>query len=111
MTIAEPALYQIRVQGRLDPSWSDRLAGMMIETDQSASSPVTTLTGELIDQSALHGVFNTLLELHLPILSAQCLTGPERTSDAEADPSACLRGRRGHGRRRSRHLEQARRES
>ncbi len=86
MASAEPAVYRLRVQGRLDPSWSDRLAGMAIEAGVPGSPPVTTLCGELIDQSALHGVLNALLDLHLPILSVECLTGPEHRNDAEADP-------------------------
>ncbi len=68
MIMPTPAVCRIRVQGRLDPSWSDRMWGMTIETGETAAAPVTTLTGELIDQSALHGVLNTLHELHLPIL-------------------------------------------
>jgi hypothetical protein len=64
------APYQISVQGRIDPSWSDRLEGMRIypATDE-ADSQVTTLEGELCDQAALAGVLNTLYEMHLPIVS------------------------------------------
>ena len=36
---------------------------------------VTLLTGELPDQSALQGIMNTLFELHLPILSTECISG------------------------------------
>ncbi len=72
-----PAAYQIRVQGRIDPDWSDRLAGMTIcLTAEEASPPVTTLQGELGDQAALAGVLNTLYELHLPVLSVLCLSYP-----------------------------------
>jgi hypothetical protein len=72
-----PATYQIRVQGRVDPDWSDRLAGMTIcLTAEKASPPVTTLQGELGDQAALAGVLNTLYELHLPVLSVLCMSYP-----------------------------------
>jgi hypothetical protein len=72
-----PAAYQIRVQGRIDPDWSDRLAGMTIRLAvEEASPPVTTLNGELGDQAALAGVLNTLYELHLPVLSVLCLSYP-----------------------------------
>ncbi len=65
-----PATYLIKVQGRIDPTWTDRLEGMTINLDMAeADSPVTTLAGELRDQSALAGVLNTLYELHLPVLS------------------------------------------
>jgi hypothetical protein len=70
-----PATYQISVQGNLPEGWSDRLGGMTItvicEADQA---PVTTLSGELRDQAALLGVLNTLYDLHLPLLSVECMT-------------------------------------
>ena len=69
-----PATYQITVQGRIDPTWSDRLEGMTIcLTTVEAGPPVTTLDGKLSDQAALAGVLNTLYELHLPVLSVKRL--------------------------------------
>lgn len=66
-------MYQINVQGRIDPTWSDRLEGMTIDQATiGAETPVTTLEGELCDQAALLGILNTLYELHLPILSVIC---------------------------------------
>jgi hypothetical protein len=38
---------------------------------------VTTLVGRLRDQAELSGVLNTLYELHLPILSVECLKDEE----------------------------------
>jgi hypothetical protein len=70
-----PATYQISVQGRIDPDWSDRLGSMAVHLPEDESRlPVTTLKGELSDQAALAGVLNTLYELHLPILSVLCLS-------------------------------------
>ena len=64
-----PATYQISVQGRIDPTWSDRLEGMTIcQAAVESNPPVTTLEGELSDQAALAGVLNTLYDLHLSIL-------------------------------------------
>jgi len=34
---------------------------------------VSTLTGELPDQTALAGVLNALYEMHLTVLSVECL--------------------------------------
>ena len=68
----QPATYQISVQGRIDPTMSDRLGGMMISPVTVVSDhPVTTLSGELIDQAALVGVLNMLYELHLTVLSVK----------------------------------------
>lgn len=73
-----PATYRIRIQGRLDKSWTDRLGGMAIIADQaSGHSPVTILAGRLADQAALSGVLNTLYELHLPLLSVENLEEPK----------------------------------
>jgi hypothetical protein len=64
-----PATYQITVQGRIDPAWSDRLEGMKIgQVMLEADTPATTLEGELSDQAGLAGVLNTLYELHLILL-------------------------------------------
>jgi hypothetical protein len=64
-----PAIYQISVQGRIDPTWSDRLGGMTISLPMAETSPpVTLLEGELRDQATLAGVLNSLYELHLTLL-------------------------------------------
>ena len=69
-----PAIYSIRVQGSLEPQWADRIEGMNITEDSSAGgSMVTVLVGRLNDQAALAGVLNTLYELHMPVLSVDCL--------------------------------------
>jgi hypothetical protein len=69
-----PAAYQISVQGRIDPNWSDLLDGMTIcVTTGEGGLPVTTVDGEFSDQAALLGVLNSLYELHLPVLLVKCL--------------------------------------
>jgi hypothetical protein len=69
-----PASYQINVQGKIDPSWSDRLAGMKIRiTEEQETQKITTLEGEVSDQAALMGVLNSLYELHLSIISVVIL--------------------------------------
>jgi hypothetical protein len=67
-----PAVYTIRVQGRIDPSWSSLLEGMEIQPSSNKHGSLsTTLKGEITDQSALAGVLNTIYELHLPVLSVE----------------------------------------
>ena len=69
-----PAIYQISVQGRIDPTSSDILGGMTISPATAEGGlPVTTLEGDLKDQAALAGVLNTLYELHLPVISVKRL--------------------------------------
>ena len=59
---------------RRDPSWSDGLEGMNVtRADSAGGADQTVLVGRLPDQAALSGVLNTLYELHLPVLSVECL--------------------------------------
>ena len=61
----EPQFIQIKVQGRLDGSWSDWFDGMAIRFGQDSS----TLTGTIVDQVALRSVLNRLWDLNLTLLS------------------------------------------
>ena len=72
LKLGTPATYRIRVQGRLDQSWSDRMSGMSISSvDTGNSAPVTILVGYLNDQAALAGVLNALYNLHMPLISVE----------------------------------------
>ena len=74
LTMGGAATYRIIVQGTIDPSWTSRLAGMSISEKISDNDVVVTiLVGRLSDQTALSSVLNTLYELHLPVVSADCL--------------------------------------
>jgi len=71
-----PATYCIEVEGHLDDSWSDRLAGLRISSRKRADeSSITTLTGRVRDQAELAGVLNSLYELHLPLLKVDVVNG------------------------------------
>jgi hypothetical protein len=68
------AYYRIRVLGELSPSYSDRFEGMEIEnTFRKDGRAESVLEGLLADQSAFSGVLNTLYDMHLPVVSADCL--------------------------------------
>ncbi len=74
LKLETPSTYRIRVQGRLDSTWSTRLGGMAVTAEPSADKPaVSVLAGHLADQAALSGVLNTLYDLHLPLLSVENL--------------------------------------
>ena len=73
-TFDKPGNYRIRVQGYLDESWSERLAGMYITINRREDArTLATLVGTLEDQAELAGVLNTLYEMHLPLLSVEYL--------------------------------------
>jgi hypothetical protein len=69
-----PAVYQIVVQGRIDPNMSDLLGGMAIHTESDESDNlITILKGGLRDQAALAGVLNSLYELHRTVMLVERL--------------------------------------
>ncbi len=76
-----PGRYRILLWGALDTAWSDRLGGMIMSVAWLADdTPLTLLSGELVDQSALLGVLNALHNLRLPLMSV------ERVGDGDKDP-------------------------
>jgi hypothetical protein len=69
VTVATPGVYQIRVQGDLEPSWSDRMNGVNIRVLSPPDAPsITVLTGHFVDQAALAGVLSTLYDMGFPLL-------------------------------------------
>ena len=58
--------YRIRIDGHLDQRWADWFGDMTLsrETD---GTPL--LRGPVVDQSALHGLLQTIRDLGLPLLS------------------------------------------
>lgn len=77
----QPTIYTIKVQGRLDASWSAWFDNLTISvTSRDGGPAITTLTGPVVDQAALHGLLVRIRDLGLPLLLVQCLeasTPPE----------------------------------
>jgi len=70
----KPAIYKIKVLGNLNKSWSEKLRGMQITmVPDHDQNPTTVLVGQIIDQSALSGLLNTLYENHFTIISVKML--------------------------------------
>jgi hypothetical protein len=69
--IDRAARYRIQVEGGIHPAGADWLEGM--STSVTYNPPVTTLTGQLTDQAALHGLLQTLYSLGLPLLNVERL--------------------------------------
>ena len=69
--IDRAAQYRIQVEGGIHPAGADWLEGMTVSV--SYDPPVTTLTGRLADQAALHGLLQTLYSLGLPLLIVERL--------------------------------------
>jgi len=71
---AEPARYELRVRGVLEPHWSAWFEGLRVTSDQPGQ---TTIAGPVVDQAALHGLLAKLRDLGLPLLSVRRLD-PDR---------------------------------
>ena len=81
LAVHQPAYYRIRVQGALDESYCDLSGGMKIRVEyELAKHPVTTLTGQLLDQAALMGLLSSLYDRRLPLLLVEYV--PEEISEA-----------------------------
>ena len=71
---SKPGYYRIEVQGHLPENWTDRFGAMkVIPASSEANTVVTVLLGRVSDQSELSGILNSLYDLHLLLLSVQCM--------------------------------------
>jgi hypothetical protein len=65
-----PERYEIRLKGHLEDRWTAWFAGMSL-THQSDGT--TVLSGEVVDQAALHGLLRKVRDLGLPLISVTLL--------------------------------------
>ncbi|MGH7496105.1 MAG: hypothetical protein ACREOO_27445 [bacterium] len=60
-------VYQIRVKGRLDQSWSSWFDNMALTFENG----VTTISGAVTDQAALHGLLAKVRDLGLTLIDVR----------------------------------------
>jgi hypothetical protein len=72
----KPYTYQVKVKGRLDTEWSGWFDGFSISLQPDDE---TLITGQIEDQSALHGLLGKIAGLGLPLLSVT------RLEDSQGD--------------------------
>jgi len=60
------SMYEIRIAGHLDKTWSDWLGGMEITHDEVG---YTRLAGPIVDQAALYGTLAKIRDLGLALVS------------------------------------------
>jgi hypothetical protein len=66
----QPAMYQIKVQGRLDERWTRWFNGLRLTFERGGDgASITTLTGVVADQSALRGILSRIWDLNLTVIS------------------------------------------
>jgi len=59
------SIYKIRVKGHLDERWSEWFDGLVITNVEGGEA---VLSGEIVDQAALHGALNKVRDLNLPLV-------------------------------------------
>jgi hypothetical protein len=75
---AKVSFYTIRVKGHLDERWSDWFDGLEITNLENGEA---MLSGEIVDQAALHGVLAKVRDLNLALV-AVASEGPQRQDPA-----------------------------
>jgi hypothetical protein len=67
---AEFDIYQIKIAGTLDPSWSEWLNRIEIRGESGRKNqPITVLTGRINDQAILRGILCKIWDLNFKVLS------------------------------------------
>jgi len=78
---SQPLVYQIRIKGHLGHQWTDWFEGLTIQLTDNGE---TLLTGPVVDQAALHGLFRKVRDVAMPLLSVVCVTpGQAEASDVK----------------------------
>ena len=70
----KPAVYEIRVKGKLDARWSRWFANLQIIPQPSGES---LLVGTVADQAALYGVISRMRDLGLVLISVHRVSREE----------------------------------
>jgi hypothetical protein len=65
---SEDGGYEIRLTGHLDARWNAWLDGLTVRHE---SDGTTVISGQVADQSALHGVLQRVRDLGLPLVSVR----------------------------------------
>ena len=77
----ESGLCEIRLKGHLDERWAARFDGMTITLEENGN---TLLTGQVVDQAALHGLLKRVRDLGMPLLSVNFVNpGQAKTQEAK----------------------------
>ncbi len=76
-SLSRPAVYRIRIAGRVRNGWADFLSGLHERRLETAGQTVTELTGTVPDQAALFGLLCHIRDLALPLISVEFIEDPK----------------------------------
>jgi hypothetical protein len=71
---SEAGPYEIRLTGHLDAHWTDWFDGLAVTYD---SDGTTVISGQIVDQAALHGLLQRIRDLGLPLVSVRRVEGDQ----------------------------------
>lgn len=66
--------YEVRLKGHLDGRWAVWFEGLTITQEEDGN---TLLTGTVVDQAALHGLFKKVRDLGMPLLSVNFVSSDQ----------------------------------
>lgn len=77
-------VYEIKAKGHLDEQWSSWFDGLQITTGFNKDGiAITTFTGPIVDQAALHGVIARIRDIHMPLISVNQIKPEGQTINYE----------------------------
>ncbi len=75
---SDDALYEIQVKSHVNEQWSSRFDGLTLTNGFAKDgTPITTLSGPVADQAALHGVLARIRDMGLELLKVKRVGQPE----------------------------------
>lgn len=63
------SIYQITVKGKVGSLFLKSMNGMSVSHNKSHNKTISTITGEVVDQSALSGILNTFFDYQYTVIS------------------------------------------
>ncbi len=82
-------VYEIRVKGHLDSRWSEWFDGLEISNLENGDA---VLSGDIVDQAALHGLLTRVRDLVLPLVGVRRLDPLGEQDSARTPTSGTARG-------------------
>ena len=82
-------VYEIRVKGHLDSRWSEWFDGLEISNLENGDA---VLSGDIVDQAALHGLLTRVRDLGLPLVGVRSLDPLGEQDSVRTPTSGMSRG-------------------
>jgi hypothetical protein len=71
ISLDQPAVYQLQVQGIMSQHWLSYFDEMEISVEGEDGAAITTLIGQVVDQAALQGMLQKIYTLGLVLLKVE----------------------------------------